>query len=371
METGFTTSGGTPTQARGAQRPSGRPPGRRDHPRERGGTRCGNRVYNLRRGPPARPGSIRRKRYRQHHPRDHPERRHHAANGAPRPSTVPVRTYVRVMSSLCPPPGSPPRTASSPRRSTRWRPRRARRDRPLSGSRCSRCAKAPAPARTGRVATTATSTGTCVHRTRLPQRHPRAGRPARLDRATPGAAPGRRAVHGRTAWTALNCRRRCRPRPRVRPGRHRTRACAVIATVLSSGAARRVDPDRRRRRAADRRPRPPLHSRTSSRTWATRLIEKLDEDGPEPDDDLPQAAGERAEDRPEPRPVPVGGSAAASTTPHCSSRRHRRRHRRGAAPTHSIAAAPPNVRPRRWPRCARTPSSTATSVSPRPAAVGR
>ncbi len=62
----------------------------------------------------------------------------------------------------------------------------------------------------------------------------------------------------------------------------------VIAAVLNSGAARRVDPDRLAAAEQQIADQARLYTPNELRTWATRLIEKLDEDGPEPDDDLPK-----------------------------------------------------------------------------------
>ena len=62
----------------------------------------------------------------------------------------------------------------------------------------------------------------------------------------------------------------------------------VIASVLNSGAARRVDPDKLACAESAIAEQACLCTPRELRAWATRLIERLDEDGPEPDDDLPR-----------------------------------------------------------------------------------
>ena len=61
----------------------------------------------------------------------------------------------------------------------------------------------------------------------------------------------------------------------------------VIAAVLNSGAARRVDPDRLAAAEEQIAGQACLCTPSELRTWATRLIDALDQDGPRPDDDEP------------------------------------------------------------------------------------
>ncbi|WP_344026933.1 HNH endonuclease signature motif containing protein [Pseudonocardia kongjuensis] len=61
----------------------------------------------------------------------------------------------------------------------------------------------------------------------------------------------------------------------------------VIATVLGSHAARRIDPERLAAAEARIAEHATVHNPAELRTWATRLVEALDDDGPEPDDAPP------------------------------------------------------------------------------------
>ncbi|TCK21568.1 HNH endonuclease signature motif containing protein [Pseudonocardia endophytica] len=58
----------------------------------------------------------------------------------------------------------------------------------------------------------------------------------------------------------------------------------VIAAVLNSGAARRIDPARLAGAERTIAEHACLYTPNELRTWATRLVEALDQDGPEPDD---------------------------------------------------------------------------------------
>ncbi|MDQ4117437.1 MAG: HNH endonuclease, partial [Actinomycetota bacterium] len=62
----------------------------------------------------------------------------------------------------------------------------------------------------------------------------------------------------------------------------------VIAAVLNSGAARRVDPVRIAAAEEQIAEQARLYTPNELRAWATRLIDALDQDGPEPDDDQPK-----------------------------------------------------------------------------------
>ncbi len=62
----------------------------------------------------------------------------------------------------------------------------------------------------------------------------------------------------------------------------------VIASVLNSGSARRVDPDRLAAAEQTIADHARLYTPNELRTWATRLVDALDDDGPEPDDDHPK-----------------------------------------------------------------------------------
>ena len=66
----------------------------------------------------------------------------------------------------------------------------------------------------------------------------------------------------------------------------------VIAAVLGSGAARRVDPARLATAEEQIAEQAALCTPNELRTWATRLIDALDEDGPEPDDAPPPQVNE-------------------------------------------------------------------------------
>ena len=61
----------------------------------------------------------------------------------------------------------------------------------------------------------------------------------------------------------------------------------VIATVLGSCAARRLAPDTLAAAEETIAGQAALYTAGELRTWATRLVESLDQDGPEPDDDRP------------------------------------------------------------------------------------
>ncbi len=66
----------------------------------------------------------------------------------------------------------------------------------------------------------------------------------------------------------------------------------VIASVLNSGAARRVDPEKLSAAEETIAEQACLYTPSELRSWATRLIEALDEDGPEPDDGPPPQVNE-------------------------------------------------------------------------------
>ncbi|MBP2364657.1 HNH endonuclease signature motif containing protein [Pseudonocardia parietis] len=95
-------------------------------------------------------------------------------------------------------------------------------------------------------------------------------------------------VHPRTALDGT-------PQPAVLPataerfadGRIGLRHVDVIATVLGSHAARRIDPDRLALAETEIAEHACVYNPGELHTWATRLIEALDEDGPAPDDTPP------------------------------------------------------------------------------------
>lgn len=95
-------------------------------------------------------------------------------------------------------------------------------------------------------------------------------------------------VHPRTALDGT-------PQPPALPataerfadGRIGLRHVHVIATVLGSHAARRIHPDRLALAEAEIAEHATVYNPGELHTWATRLIEALDDDGPEPDDTPP------------------------------------------------------------------------------------
>lgn len=95
-------------------------------------------------------------------------------------------------------------------------------------------------------------------------------------------------VHPRTALDGA-------PQPPALPataerfadGRIGLRHVHVIATVLGSHAARRIHPDRLALAEAEIAEHATVYNPGELHTWATRLIEALDDDGPEPDDTPP------------------------------------------------------------------------------------
>nr|WP_281248702.1 HNH endonuclease signature motif containing protein [Pseudonocardia ammonioxydans] len=129
-----------------------------------------------------------------------------------------------------------------------------------------------------------------VHRTRLPQPRSRPGRPAQLGPCRRPPSHPRRGehVHPRTALDGT-------PQPPALPataerfadGRIGLRHVHVIATVLGSHAARRIHPDRLALAEAEIAEHATVYNPGELHTWATRLIEALDDDGPEPDDTPP------------------------------------------------------------------------------------
>ncbi|SFN16340.1 5-methylcytosine-specific restriction enzyme A [Pseudonocardia ammonioxydans] len=74
---------------------------------------------------------------------------------------------------------------------------------------------------------------------------------------------------------------------RFADGRIGLRHVHVIATVLGSHAARRIHPDRLALAEAEIAEHATVYNPGELHTWATRLIEALDDDGPEPDDTPP------------------------------------------------------------------------------------
>lgn len=74
---------------------------------------------------------------------------------------------------------------------------------------------------------------------------------------------------------------------RFADGRIGLRHVHVIATVLGSHAARRIHPDRLVLAETEIAEHACIYNPSELHTWATRLIEALDDDGPEPDDTPP------------------------------------------------------------------------------------
>ncbi|MBC3191845.1 DUF222 domain-containing protein [Pseudonocardia sp. C8] len=133
---------------------------------------------------------------------------------------------------------------------------------------------------------------------------------------------------------------------RFAEGRVGLRHVDVIASVLDSHAARRVHPDRLAAAEEKIAEHACVYNPSELHTWATRLIEALDQDGPEPDDTPPPSvntltvvAHRSGSGGPDHRPVRRRGPV----------RRHRRRHRRPGRTARPPRRPPPRTTPGRRP----------------------